>query len=905
MVIKDNLLHTGWSYGNGDDQYDNESVGSTKNVTEMEKFEGKMTKNKQNGSDIKMCNKNNGHTDDQGWTTISATSNRKPKTKINQQPNIDSVIASINLDTRVVRKGAPEAKIESPVRENRCTVPEKADNIKEIELKIKNTIKQNLVPPKAGEITTSKEEGHEVIKMITMATNGTSEAAQIETNTGTNKESNNGQQINTANGTDKDSNNTNRNGDKRNNSNNNKGRVTVMTPGEMDTYAFTISWRPDQKVGQDGKIIIKMLMREMAHRTPSIIFHPTNSATSPVPRDINNINNDFPTTPASFDDYFDVMRNRDNTNQRTFMKVTMPHDEKELQRKLSNYLFYNKLYMNSPFIDDNTLEHVGFIENGHSRLVYRPNIEMKIRNGLKEVMKGDLLTPQQTAQLKHLSSPIRVECQRGTIRAGPAHNQIVCEGIVLKTAKSQSKIAMELLAMLPETILGNHYRIIPKSLGNLLGYELYGRILADTVDFQDKLRPITILHCHPSVFEDMYDNVKLQNSKHVEVHKFIIENCGAISIEETSETAEKGKYIVVVPESKVDSARTAIGKMFQEFQQNDGRQTALACLSAYQNYPLVNDNVTISGHAQKLSEKIRNRYRNRPQTPTKNQSSSASYSYHGSTTAMHDQQEIPAQVPTGLRSIVRNSRRSNNTINSTTQWPASPVTQQQQQQQHQQRQQPVTTSQVEDRTVMSNLSPDDSAKTMMTNVSRMVETLGSAVNTLARESANTNDTMKQMMMQQTATMNNLMLIMTKNEERRLEVPNNIIQQTSTPGSTITNSQHSLSQQSTNTNKRKSIEGTTDEGTINTTPTEASTATTKENEYENEDEDEIEAMLEEQEDGEVNEQTQNRDGNSSQDITMTDGEQPNVAGDFETQFKDKTKSTDMFGSNAPSPGANRQ
>jgi hypothetical protein len=165
--------------------------------------------------------------------------------------------------------------------------------------------------------------------------------------------------------------------------------------------------------------------------------------------------------------------------------------------------------------------------------------------------------------------------------------------------------------------------------------------------------------------------------------------------------------------------------------------------------------------------------------------------------------------------------------------------------------------------------------------------------------------MKQMMMQQTATMNNLMLIMTKNEERRLEVPNNIIQQTSTPGSTITNSQHSLSQQSTNTNKRKSIEGTTDEGTINTTPTEASTATTTENEYENEDEDEIEAMLEEQEDGEVNEQTQNRDGNSSQDITMTDGEQPNVAGDFETQFKDKTKSTDMFGSNAPSPGANRQ
>jgi hypothetical protein len=143
-------------------------------------------------------------------------------------------------------------------------------------------------------------------------------------------------------------------------------------------------------------------------------------------------------------------------------------------------------------------------------------------------MEGELLSPQQTAQLQHLSSPIRVECHRGTVRAGPFQQQVVCEGIVLKTTKSQSKIALELLSMLPETLLGEHYRIIPKSLGNLLGYELYGRIVADTVNFQDKLRPITIMHCHPSVFDDLYDSVKVQNSSHIKVSKFITECCGAI-----------------------------------------------------------------------------------------------------------------------------------------------------------------------------------------------------------------------------------------------------------------------------------------------------------------------------------------------------------------------------------------
>jgi hypothetical protein len=127
---------------------------------------------------------------------------------------------------------------------------------------------------------------------------------------------------------------------------------------------------------------------------------------------------------------------------------------------------------------------------------------------------------------------------------------------------------------------------------------------------------------------------------------------------------------------------------------------------------------------------------------------------------------------------------------------------------------------------MSNLSPDDSAKIMMTNVSRMVETLGTVVNSLAtnnanmaEETANTNNTIKQMMIQQSedmlkqsGTMDTFMMLMTGNEVRRQEVPIQevpireipirAIQPTSTPTSTITNSQFSLSQHSTSANKQK-------------------------------------------------------------------------------------------------------
>jgi hypothetical protein len=925
MVIKTTFVHTGWSYGKGDDQYDNESLGSTETAVNLEKSVKISMRNKKNEHDVKMCSRQedknkNKNINDQGWTTIEANK-RKPKSVASNNTSIDSIISSINIECNIDTNGTIEAKINSPIRNNRCTIPDKnvydknahdeaydkkttyetnqqrietareneektettrrtekktQETQQEAQRRHKITMSNKKNVKKAEEMkkniaTKSAEEEKEEIAINEYADNHKTrnESTTPNNNNNSSEESNkNGEENNDKNDTKKTNNgdegNTSNNRKNKNNGEGNRTRVSILTPGEMTTYTFTIAWRPEHKAGQDGKIIIKMLMREMAHRTPQIIFHPTNSASSPVPRDIHNINNDFPNTSASYDDFFDQMRNRDNTNQRTFMKVTMPHNEKELQRKLHNYLYHNKLYMNSPFIDDNTLEQVGFIENGHSRLVHRPNLEMKIRNGLKEVMEGEMLTPQQIAQLKHLSSPIRVECHRGTIRAGSTQQQVICEGIVLKTTKSQSKIAMELLSMLPETVLGEHYRIIPKSLGNLLGYDLYGRIVADTIQFQDTLRPITIMHCHPSVFDDLYDSVKLPNSTNIKVNKFITDCCGAISIEETNETKEKGKYIVVVPAEKVDSARTAIGKMFQEFQQSGGRPAAIACLSAYQNYPLVNDNVTISGHAQRLSEKIRNRYQNRPKTPMRNRPSSASYSYHGSPPVMQDQRTPPQ--PTAVpRSIVRNAKHPTNATNGTLkQWTTTQATQQQQ---------TIPMNQPEERTVMSNLSPDDSAKTMMTNVSRMVDTLGSVVNTLARESANTNDTIKQMMIQQTTTMNNLMMLMARNEERRQEIPIREIRRTSTPTSTITNSQFSLSQQSISVNKRK-IDGIADDETTAISTVETGT-------------------IQMEDDEDMDKMSEQRNGNiglqetETTDTTMTDNAQSTASTHQQQQSQQET------------------
>jgi hypothetical protein len=104
-----------------------------------------------------MCSGNNyedKHTDEEGWTTVDAQSNRKPKTTNNKRTLFESIISTINIDLTTVKKGAPEAKIDSPMRENRCTL---AEEIKTQEEEDKTTKEQRKQKQKQeAAISTSK-----------------------------------------------------------------------------------------------------------------------------------------------------------------------------------------------------------------------------------------------------------------------------------------------------------------------------------------------------------------------------------------------------------------------------------------------------------------------------------------------------------------------------------------------------------------------------------------------------------------------------------------------------------------------------------------------------------------------------------------------------------------------------
>jgi hypothetical protein len=184
IVLKTAIIQYGWSYSKGDDQYDNESLGSTETAVNLEKSVKISVRNKKNEHEVKMCSKQedknkNKNINDQGWTTIDANSKRKPKYMASSNTTIDPIISYINIECNIDTNGTIKAKIDSPVRNNRCTIPDKKVYNKNLHDELydkKNTYEKNQQQRK--ETTKENEEKKETRRRTEKKTQEIQQEAQ-------------------------------------------------------------------------------------------------------------------------------------------------------------------------------------------------------------------------------------------------------------------------------------------------------------------------------------------------------------------------------------------------------------------------------------------------------------------------------------------------------------------------------------------------------------------------------------------------------------------------------------------------------------------------------------------------------------------------------------------------------
>jgi hypothetical protein len=129
MGIKSNYNPIGLDYDIDDDPSETESIGSTKNVKVWKKTEENTRNERQNNNTIQMpkmmcSNIGRKHTDEDEWRT-STKGRRKPKGNHSGTQLYESIITSIETDTKKNNKGAPEAEVNSL---NRKTKENKKDD---------------------------------------------------------------------------------------------------------------------------------------------------------------------------------------------------------------------------------------------------------------------------------------------------------------------------------------------------------------------------------------------------------------------------------------------------------------------------------------------------------------------------------------------------------------------------------------------------------------------------------------------------------------------------------------------------------------------------------------------------------------------------------------------------------
>jgi hypothetical protein len=117
---------------------------------------------------------------------------------------------------------------------------------------------------------------------------------------------------------------------------------------------------------------------------------------------------------------------------------------------------------------------IGYINYGHDKMVWRPDCELKINNRTQALVQSGSISEALRLKIKELKKEIHIRVPAGTFRGGSKNDPVMCEELVLRTAKVQARASIELLRLLDKNVLGKFYSIIPRGIDKKLGPQLYG-----------------------------------------------------------------------------------------------------------------------------------------------------------------------------------------------------------------------------------------------------------------------------------------------------------------------------------------------------------------------------------------------------------------------------------------------
>jgi hypothetical protein len=242
----------------------------------------------------------------------------------------------------------------------------------------------------------------------------------------------------------------------------------------------------------------------------------------------------------------------------------------------------------------------------HDKLVWRPDCEIKINNGIKALIQSGSISTALQLKIKGLRKEIQVRVAPGTFSGGSRNDPVMCEGLVLRTTKVQARSAIELLGLLDDNLLGGFYTIVPRGIDKELGNHLYGELLRTNNDVLNTLRPIAVVNWPEELFMDHYNPAsEVEGTIAVRIDKLLKDVWKCVSIERTMETTTRGKYMLLFKDNDIEKAKQSIGDLIEAFGRSSDRKCAKIALDKFQEFPEFDSIQRVSQSVQSKGQRIR------------------------------------------------------------------------------------------------------------------------------------------------------------------------------------------------------------------------------------------------------------------------------------------------------------
>jgi hypothetical protein len=584
-----NTVQAGWHLDNDDNIIDNCSTGSISSFNRNENPSKNRRVSMLNKFSTTTRNSSKQQTDVEGWTTTSPGKKKPKNNNNNNVASVESVITTIDGNFEQIEAGTRnEISVTSPRRKLKCNIPEQTET--------RTTDKVQAIPISMTTTTTTKTTGtgEEHNKEVPMEGGGetNNQSDQNNNNKNNNSSGNNGSGKNDKEtDNDKEDRKESSGGPNRGGRGGRSGRGGSKTDrrqtprSEWETYDFSISFNPKTMSNKDPDAEFQAVLSQIMRKAPGVTFHPTNEDMYPKPRSFTTIQ-EYPQTEAAFKDFFEVYENKGLTTYKIFVKATMQYNELELRNSLLNYLRSNNLWMSSDLIAESVDEMIGYINYGHDKMVWRPECEKKINNGIHALIQSGSIPEALRLKIKGLKKEIKIRVAAGTFRGGSKNDPVMCEGLVLRTTKAQSRASIELLGLLDENVLGEFYSIIPRGIDKELGPQLYGDLLRTNNDMLNTLRSISVVNWPEELFLDHYNPAPdVEGTVAIQIDKLFINVWKCVAIERTMETERRGKYLLIFKEEDMEKAKDSIGDLIEAFGRLSDRKCAKIALERFQEFP--------------------------------------------------------------------------------------------------------------------------------------------------------------------------------------------------------------------------------------------------------------------------------------------------------------------------------